>query len=92
MFIPGRPFQPSLMFLGKVRSLPQSGATLGASHGQAPALLANIRLGEKYLPGAYPKVEHLKGVITWVSSCSQTLDKAGKNLPGTNTLAYYEHE
>ncbi len=26
MFVPGRPFQPNLMFVGKARSLPKSGA------------------------------------------------------------------
>jgi hypothetical protein len=26
VFVPGKPFQPSLMFVGKGRSLPQSGA------------------------------------------------------------------
>ncbi len=26
MFAPGRPFQPSLIFVGKARSLPESGA------------------------------------------------------------------
>ncbi len=26
MFFPGKPFQPSVVFLGKARSLPQSGA------------------------------------------------------------------
>ncbi len=46
MFVPGRLFQPSLMFVGKDRSLK------GASLGQAPTLLTNIRLGWKGLPGA----------------------------------------
>jgi hypothetical protein len=43
MFVPGKPFQPSLMFVG------ESGEW-SASLGLAPALPANIRLGWKGLP------------------------------------------
>ncbi len=44
MFVVGRPFQASIMFVGKVRSLPKS-------EGEAPALPTNIRLGWKGLQG-----------------------------------------
>jgi hypothetical protein len=42
--VPGKPFQPSLMFVGKARSLPERDILLAAPLGYAPALLANIRL------------------------------------------------
>ncbi len=41
MFVPGKPLQPSLMFVGKAGAYPRGGASLGL----APALLMNIRLG-----------------------------------------------
>ncbi len=44
-FVSGRTFQPSLMYVGKARSL-----FYGASLKQAQALLRNIRLGWKVLP------------------------------------------
>ncbi len=40
MFVLGRPFQPNIMFVGKARSLPLS----GAPERYSPAILANIRL------------------------------------------------
>jgi hypothetical protein len=42
--IPGKPFLPSLMFVGKARAYPSDA-------NKAPALPANIRLGWKGLPG-----------------------------------------
>ncbi len=33
MFVPGKPFQPNLLFVGKAKSLPYSGSSIG----QAPA-------------------------------------------------------
>jgi hypothetical protein len=44
-FVPVKPFQPSLMFVSKIRSLPWFGLFAEASLGLASALLANIRLG-----------------------------------------------
>jgi hypothetical protein len=44
VFVLGKPFQSSLMFEGKARSIPKSGAPEGASLGKTLALLANIRL------------------------------------------------
>ncbi len=58
--VPGRPFQPCLMVLGKVRAYPRMKHLKGASLGQTPALFVNIRLDLK-------------------------------DLPVTNTLAYYEN-
>ncbi len=55
VFVPGRPFQPCLIFVGKARSLPWS-----ETPGYTLDLLKNVRL-------------------------------AWRNLPGTKTLAYYEH-
>jgi hypothetical protein len=58
MFVLHKPFQPSLMLVGKA--------------------------------GAYLIVEQLKCTFKWVGSWPflQTLDKDGKALPRTNTLAY----
>ncbi len=50
-FVPGKPFQPSLMFAGKAGAYP-SEAPLGAPHkGRLLASPTNIRLGWKGLPG-----------------------------------------
>ncbi len=46
MFVPGKPSQPSLMFVGKARGLPRVEDLKGASLGWAPA-----RLGWKGLHG-----------------------------------------
>jgi hypothetical protein len=40
-------------------------------------------------PGAYPRVEHMKGASHWVGPANIIL--GWKGLPGTNTLAYYEN-
>jgi hypothetical protein len=45
----GRLFQPSLMFVGKVRSLQKS----GTPERLAPVLLLNIRVALKGLPRTY---------------------------------------
>jgi hypothetical protein len=44
-FVLGRPFHPSLMFVGKIRVPPYREQLKGASPSQALALLTNIRLG-----------------------------------------------
>ncbi len=50
VFVPGKPFQPSAMFVGKVRSQPWSGALMrGISLTLSPALPLNIRLEWKGL-------------------------------------------
>ncbi len=65
MDVTGRPFQPSIMFACKGKSLPQSGALLG----QAPALLTII-LSWKGLPGTnaqayeYSQITDVKRFIT----------------------------
>ncbi len=51
MFVTGKPFQPSLMFVGKAAAYPRVEHLKGAYLGKAPALVANIRLGRKGLPG-----------------------------------------
>ncbi len=48
MFVPGRPFQPSLMFVGKV--YPRVDPLNVAKLGMTLALPENIRLGWKGLP------------------------------------------
>ncbi len=45
MFVRGGLFQLSLMFVGKARSLPESGGRERYLLGEAPALPANIRQG-----------------------------------------------
>ncbi len=42
VLVPSKPFQPSLMFMGKAGSLPWSGAP-ESFIGLAPALVTNIR-------------------------------------------------
>jgi hypothetical protein len=51
VFVLGKHFLLSLMFVGKARSLLLSRKLEDASLGQAPALHINIRLGWKGLPG-----------------------------------------
>ena len=51
MFVPGKPFQSSLMFVRKGRNLPYSGTLLTLLIGQALALITYIRLGWEGLPG-----------------------------------------
>jgi hypothetical protein len=42
--------------------------------------------------GDYPRVEHLKGAsIIYALALSANIRHGWKNLPGTNTLAYYEN-
>ncbi len=51
VFVPGRLFQPSLMFVAKVRNLLWGGASERCFTRVDSALLANIRLDWKYQPG-----------------------------------------
>jgi hypothetical protein len=52
VFVPGKPLQPSLMFVGKVRSLPYSGAIEMFFYlGRLLAFLINIGQEWKGLPG-----------------------------------------
>jgi hypothetical protein len=64
IMIPGKPFLPSLMFVGKARAYP-SDAT------KAPALPANIRLGWKGLPRtnalAYYQKAQLRAVKSFIT-------------------------
>jgi hypothetical protein len=42
-------------------------------------------------PGAYPRVEHLKGAsLGWAPALLANIRLGWKGFPGTNTLAYYE--
>jgi hypothetical protein len=50
MFVPVKPFQPSLMFVGKARVSPRVEPLKWSSLSQALALPANIRLSWKGLP------------------------------------------
>ncbi len=51
MFVPGKPFESSQMFAGKSSRILNVDSLKGAPLEKAPALLANIRLGWKSLPG-----------------------------------------
>lgn len=54
MFVFGRPFQASRMFVGKAREI--SLDWTASKFGEAVALLGNIRLGVKGLPGRTRKL------------------------------------
>ncbi len=60
MFVPSKPFQPSLMFVGKARGLPEWSTFL--------ALIQNIRLGWKDLPGTNTLAYYKNPLITAVKS------------------------
>ncbi len=73
MFVPSEVFQPSLMFARKAKAhlceAPLRGcgrvAQLeGASLRQAPALLANIRLGWKSFPGSNTLASRAHSLVT----------------------------
>jgi hypothetical protein len=51
VFIPVKPFQMNLMYVGKVRSLPLSGAPERDFIGMGASLPENIKLGWKSSPG-----------------------------------------
>ncbi len=51
MLVPGKSFQPSLMFLGEARSLPESGTPERSLTQVGMALPTNIRLVWKGVPG-----------------------------------------
>ncbi len=65
MFVPGKSFHPSLMFLGKARSLPEYAASERCVNLTGSGPIAKIRLGWKGLPGtnilAY--YEHLQILV-----------------------------
>jgi hypothetical protein len=56
VFVPGKPFQPCLMFVGKVMSLPKSGVPERCFTQVGSALPANIRLVLKGLLGTNTKL------------------------------------
>jgi hypothetical protein len=42
-------------------------------------------------PGAYPRVEHLKGVsLGWAPASPSNIRLGWRGVPGKNTLAYYK--
>jgi hypothetical protein len=51
VFVPGRPFQPRLMFAGKARAYHSEAAFRYALLGKLQALVADIKQGWKDLPG-----------------------------------------
>ncbi len=50
MFVPGKPFQPSLMFAGKAIAYPSEAPSGAPLYGRLLASPTNIRLGWKGLP------------------------------------------
>ncbi len=64
MFVHGKPFQPSVLFVGKARSLPQSGASERFFDRVGSSFTKNIRLFWKGLPVtntlAYYKIGKLR--------------------------------
>jgi hypothetical protein len=65
VFAPGKPFQPSLMFVLE-GAYPRVEHLKGASLRQAPALTANIRLGWKGLAGTNTRAYYKNLYITTV--------------------------
>ncbi len=65
VFVRGRLYQPSPMFVGEERNLPKSGAPkrFPFQLGYALALLTNIRLDREGLPGIKPSSLFRKQVI-----------------------------
>jgi hypothetical protein len=65
VFVLGKPFQPSLMFVGKAGSLPKS----RVPKGYAQTLLTNLRLDLKGLPGiAYDEYVMITAVKSFMTS------------------------
>ncbi len=63
MFVPGKPLQPSLMFVGKAKSMLDSWAVKGILF-----LFTNIRLGCKDLPGTSTLLYYENFKITGTST------------------------
>jgi hypothetical protein len=74
VFIPVKPFQPSLMFAGKAGAYPSEALYDAPLQGRPLVLLINIRLGWKSLPGmntlAYYKICKLR-TKKFALACSQ---------------------
>jgi hypothetical protein len=68
VFVPGKPFLPSLMFGGKAITYPRVEHLKGASLGWAPALPANNRQGWKGLPGTNAVASYENTYTTAVKS------------------------
>ncbi len=51
VFVPGKPFQPCLMFVRKAEAYPSEAPFMRPSQRKAPALFTNITQGWKGLPG-----------------------------------------
>ncbi len=62
MFVPGKPFQPGLIFVGEARSLHYSEAPKKCFTWVVWALPAYNRLGWRCLPGTNALAYHSKGV------------------------------
>ncbi len=84
MFVPGKPFQPSLMFVSKV------GAWLRGANPRIGAWPTNIKLGWKvFLVGKAPSLE--SAPYNQAPALLTNIRLGWKGLPDKNTLAYYEH-
>jgi hypothetical protein len=69
VFLTGKPFQHSLVFVGKAKSLPERGNLSRASlKGMPLALPTNIKLGKKGLPGTNTIAYYKNPQITTVKS------------------------
>ncbi len=66
MFVPGKPLQPSLMFVGKARGLHYSGASEMRFTWVGSDLPANIRLGWTGLTGTNSLAYYKNPQITTV--------------------------
>ena len=68
MFVPSKPFQPSLIFVGKAGAYPSEQPFRCSTLGSAPALPANIRQGWKGLLGTNTLAYYENLYITAVKS------------------------
>ncbi len=79
MFVPGKPSQPSLMFLVKARSYPRVEHLKSASLGQASAVPANIMLGWRDLTVTNTLAHYKNLLITAIKNLIRV-------APGANVI------
>jgi hypothetical protein len=104
VFILGKRFKPSLIFVGKASGLYYKPMTIvndesGVITKLETSLSDNARviIYDHHMfivqaTGVYPRVEHLKvASLTWAQALFANIRLGWKVEPGTNALAYYEH-
>ncbi len=79
MFVPGKPFQPSLVFAGKAGAYLSGAPAYHIESYSAKRLYAEFHSDECY------------GTVILHSRVLANTRLGWKGLPGANTLAYYEN-